>query len=108
MNELIDGVRKLVDEEVGRAYDKFGPFHSSHEGHSVILEEVEESSDELDNVKLHLAKLWESIKNDEPSRELFKTAMQIKAYAELMAAEAIQAAVTAKRFMDLTKGEPIK
>jgi hypothetical protein len=100
MNELRNGVQRLVSKETEKAYEDFGPFRSAHEGYALILEEVEESSDELDNVKRNLAALWKSVKNDEPSQEI---AERVWIYAELMAAEAIQAAVTAKRFVDLLK-----
>ena len=37
----------LIESEIGYASDKFGPFHSAHEQHSVLQEEVDEWFDEI-------------------------------------------------------------
>jgi hypothetical protein len=67
-----------VLEELERASAMFPPFHSSHEGYAVMLEEVEE--------------LWDEIKKKSSVRS------QVK-----MRAEAKQVAAMAIRFMmDLT------
>ena len=35
-------VEAMVREETAKAEEKFGPFHSSHEGLGVLIEEVDE------------------------------------------------------------------
>jgi hypothetical protein len=57
-------ILKLVDEELKSANEKFPPFQSEHEGYAVLLEEVEELQEELDNIKLNIAKLWSHIRNE--------------------------------------------
>ena len=43
----LEGFLAEVDDEVCRARKKHAPINSAHEGHSVILEEVEEFWDEV-------------------------------------------------------------
>lgn len=60
-----------VDDELVRAIERFGPFHSAHEGYAVIKEELDE--------------LWDAIKaNDIPHAR----------------AEALQVAAMAVRFLN--------
>lgn len=54
----------MLDEEIKSAAEKHGDFNSSHEAYAVILEEVEELTQQLDYMKEILAQLWEDIKRD--------------------------------------------
>ena len=46
-------INNLVREELRRAMEKFGPFHSPHEGYAIIKEELEETWDEIKANNLH-------------------------------------------------------
>lgn len=68
--DKISQVMSLVEAELRRATDKFGPFHSPHEGYAVILEELDE--------------MWDEVKGNQP---------------KLAVLEAIQVAAMAARFV---------
>jgi len=72
MGQARTAVLAEVEEELGRAQDKFSPFNSAHEGYAVILEELDE--------------LWQEVKD--------KTGEPHK-----MREEAIQVAAMAVRFV---------
>lgn len=55
-----------VFDELRRAEDKFGPFHSAHEGYAILLEEVDE--------------LWQEIKHGTKDR-VHDEAVQVAAMA---------------------------
>jgi rRNA maturation protein Rpf1 len=61
---------KLVEEELEKAIDENGEFASSHEGISVLLEEIEEAEDVVKAVKKLYNEAWEGVKNDDYSVQL--------------------------------------
>ena len=66
INEIITSVRLELD----KATIKFPPFHSTHEGYAVILEELDE--------------MWEEVKLSNPfspTHKLYKEAIQVAAMA---------------------------
>ena len=63
----VDDIVKEVCLELGRATAKYGPFHSAHEGHSIILEELDG--------------LWDDIKLNAPLANQRKEAIQVAAMA---------------------------
>ena len=67
-------VTALIRNEVNAATAIYGPFHSAHEGHSVLREEFEE--------------LWDEVKVAQPRRDI-----------EKMKHEALQTAAMAVRFV---------
>ena len=71
MAELtLEEIFEAVSKELARALAKFPPFHSTHEGYAVILEELDE--------------MWEEVKRCDPfqpSHKLFKEAIQVAAMA---------------------------
>ena len=74
LSEKIDRIAMDVDIELAFATEKFGSFHSAHEGFSVLKEEVDE--------------LWDEVKAKQGQRDLNK-----------MRKEAIQVAAMAMRFV---------
>lgn len=68
--DKISRVMLLVESELRRATAKFGPFHSTHEGYAVILEELDE--------------MWDEVKGNQP---------------KLAVLEAVQVAAMAARFV---------
>jgi hypothetical protein len=43
-------LKKLIENELKAANDKFPPFHSRHEAYSVLLEEYQEFKEEIDDI----------------------------------------------------------
>lgn len=102
MQEIIEGVEKLAYEELERANSKFGMFHSTHEGYAVIKEEIEEVADELEDVVNYLNDIWRNVKED---NELDLVGIKImKKHAINLAAESIQTAAMAQKFIDSNLG----
>ena len=95
MIELIKDVSELVQELEGA--NRNWLFASDHEGMSVLLEEIEETENELKQVKKLYGKLWEFVKAD---GELLTLPDEIKAAAVQLAAEAIQVSAMAEKLKD--------
>ena len=55
-------INQLIDAELVKANRKFPPFKSAHEGWAVILEEIQESDNEMNTVIDKHNQLWKSIK----------------------------------------------
>jgi len=102
MKELIESVKVLASEELKRANVEFPAFNSTHEGYAVIKEEIEESSDELEDVNFDLNNMWRYIKLNN-TNEATKYAKHLKQSAINLAAEAIQVAAMAQKFIDSSK-----
>ena len=98
MDELLKAISPLVSEELERANKKFPQFASAHEGFAVLLEEVEEAEENLDTISASMVSLWNSIKTDEVRTT---HASVILNQATELAAEAIQTAAMAKKFLDM-------
>lgn len=72
-------------------------YNSLHEGYAVLLEEVEETEDELKRVKDELAELWQSVKQDDNggAREALR---RIYTHAYFMLQEAAQVCAVTSKF----------
>lgn len=89
-------VRALIDKEHDEALRNHGMFASHHEKHSVMQEELEETMDEVEQLKKEFACMWNAVKHDQyENAESF--ANRIKYTAEHLAIEAIQVAAMAKK-----------
>lgn len=97
MKELVEQVNILVVGELERANYIYPLFQSTHEGHGVILEEIEEVEEDFDMVVLLLKKSWYLIKKNENTNKEMET---LKKYATRLSAEAIQVAAMAQKFID--------
>lgn len=98
MVKLLQGVRELVEEEYGRAGAKWGlKNNSNHESYAVLLEEVDEAREDLDIIEKTLKKFWSMIRADDSDTDMLIHINGIQAYAESLAAEAIQVAAMAKK-----------
>lgn len=97
MKELIESVTKLAEEESTRSMVEHPLFNSTHEGYAVLHEEVEEAEDELNEVKCRMKMLWTDVKNN---NKHLSTVKAVKAYAINLAAESIQVAAMAQKFID--------
>jgi hypothetical protein len=99
MNAVEKDVELLVEKELKSANEKFPMFASAHEGYAVIKEEIEETEQELHEIKNSLDMLWHNIKlNDNKTQKEF--IIQIKSQAKNLSCEAIQVAAMAQKFID--------
>ena len=71
MEEItLEEIFEAVSKELARTLAKFSPFHSTHEGYAVILEELDE--------------LWAEVKANTPytpTHKMYKEAIQVAAMA---------------------------
>lgn len=93
----IEGIKDLIAKERAEA-DKTHPlFVDNHQAYAVILEELQETVDEVKNVERVLAAIWLAVKNDLPIR---KVAEDGKDYAIRAIQEMIQVAAMCQKAID--------
>jgi len=81
-------ISQAIKEELKNARKNHGEsFHSDHEAHSVLQEELEEAQEALDNAKEAFNKAWHGIRYKEDN---FINLIHIREGAFNAAAEAIQ------------------
>lgn len=97
IDEIRVKVNELVHEELERSYKKEDVFHSPHEAYAVLLEEIEEASDEFYWVDTHIDQLWNRVK--ENSAVGFSCSM-LENSAIRGACELIQVAAMCKKWME--------
>ena len=90
MKELINEVDGAVMRELNRANNKFPLFASNHEAYAVILEEFEETVDELEFAKVSMTAFWMSVKEDDNPENLIRYLKSARKDMLLCACEAIQ------------------
>lgn len=100
MDAIRPDVERLVRKELKSANEKFGMFHSQHEGYAIILEEFEEAHDDLIDLELEIKRLWNCVKCDITDEELYRNLVATKIKAVSLAVEAIQVAAMAQKFVD--------
>ena len=102
MNAIEHLLPGLVEKELQAANAKFPPFASLHEGYAVMKEEVDECGDAMTLLDSLSNCLWGMIKADAHSFEnLASMAGTIEKDAIHLAAEAIQVAAMARKFLAL-------
>ena len=101
MNVAKEKIIALVGEELEAANAIYPPFHSTHEGYAVILEEVEEAKDALERVESATKGVWHFTKYDDT--EAYLDAASLEKHAIHLAAEAIQVAAMARKFQAICK-----
>ena len=97
MNYAETKIPPLVREELREANLQYPHFHSFHEGYAVIKEEVEEAREAMNMVERSLELVWGHTRYD--SIKAFEHASQLEQHAIHLAAEAIQAAAMAHKFL---------
>lgn len=100
MNDIQPQVEQLVQIELDSSNEKFPPFHSTHEGYSVILEEVCELRDEMGKLREALDGLWYCVRSNSDGTHDLK---YLEIHAINAACEAIQVAAMCQKFRALTK-----
>ena len=97
MNGMEDRLTALMGEELEAADRVHPPFHSLHEGYGVLKEEVEEAREAMQQMERSLELVWGHTRYD--SAKAFDHARQLERQAVQLAAEAIQAAAMARKFL---------
>lgn len=98
MNKLIADVTKLVEEEYGRASEKFGATNNSdHESYAILLEEMEEAGIEVNDVSIQLDKFWWLTKSNDDDLSKYSRLLEMKRRAMLAACELIQVSAMAHK-----------
>ena len=94
MIELKKEMETAAMAELNRANEKFPLFNGKHEGYAVILEEVEETEEELEKLKSSLVVLWDDVRGKDVAFFLKDEIKPTKLYdtAVNIACEAIQTA----------------
>lgn len=101
-------VKAAVGAETQKAVENWGlKYASLHEGYAVLKEEVEESDEELNVVKVGLDVVWDAIRgNDRYTTEEMITHVQSeKEHAEQLALEACQIAAVCNKILNGLKNE---
>lgn len=100
MKRTLRGVSYLIENELDMAQEKHGEtFASMHEGESALREEIEEAVDEMEAVGRLYHCMWDDIK-EEDAKSARLHAEDIAATAERLAAEVIQVAAMALKFVE--------
>lgn len=99
MKKLVEDLKIIADEELSRANKKFPLFHSGHEGIAVLEEEMEEVAEEIQEVSKNLKSQWEVIRRNEEWRMDDSFMNEVYDHAIKMAAESIQVAAMAKKYV---------
>lgn len=88
---LQDTVRSAIADELVDALEEHGKFHSMPEAYAVIAEEMEETTEALENVAKAMHTMWEA--NRMNDKKTFHDMAKVAArYAQEVAEEAIQTA----------------
>lgn len=95
MTEL-SKIQELAYEELKEANEKNPLFHSDHEAYAVILEELEETEENVKAMGYCIQTMWDYVKRDKKPR---KSVENLKNFALNTAAEAIQVAAMCDKFL---------
>lgn len=95
MTEL-SKIQALAEEELKEANEKYPLFHSDHEAYAVILEELEETEENVKAMGYCIQTMWDYVKRDKKPR---KSVENLKNFALNTAAEAIQVAAMCDKFL---------
>ena len=107
MQNLINNINPLVDKELKEANVQFPMFNSAHEGYAIIKEEVEEAEVELERVNDELNYAWLFVKSND-NESVLMNIKDLKEKAILLAAESIQVAAMAQKFIDSSEKWGVK
>ena len=103
MNAVRQKLPLLVKTELAAANSQHPPFASIHEAYAVMLEEFEETREELEILDQLMRKTWLAVRYDDKMEA--DVLQLIEQTAVSAAAEAIQLAAMARKAMPLVKCE---
>ena len=92
-NEVI----RLADIELETAIERFGLNHSNHESFAVLREEIDEATEETNNVNYLSTRVWDLTKKNASPEILRETYTNLYNAAIDLATEAIQCAAMARK-----------
>ena len=95
MTEL-SKIQALADEELKEANEKYPQFSSDHEAYAVILEEFEETEENVNAMGYCIRAMWGCVKRDKSIKKFVES---LKEFAIKTAAEAIQIAAMCDKAM---------
>ena len=99
--EATKSIEQAVLHELRNIVKKYGTvYHSEHEGFAVLMEEVQEASDDLTAINDNLALIWKRIKDNE---NFTAPLGELKDFALALAEEAVQIAAVSERFLETVK-----
>lgn len=87
----------LIEKELDAANKKFTLFGGKHEAYAVILEEAEETHEEMINLELALKNFWQGVKEDHDPEALHEELTAVYKFGIDLAVEAIQTAAMARK-----------
>lgn len=91
-------IEEAIRHELDVAKSKHGEtFHSVHEAYAVLLEEIQETDEEMQRVKEYADAAWLRVRTDGPP-EIWVERMQ--KHAKQMAMEAAQVAAVCRKWME--------
>lgn len=96
MDVIHEDIKACIQKELNAANEKYPLFSSLHEAYAVMLEEYEESAEELEEVKKYLDLAWNQIRlnlNRNASSHIGRLALA----AERLAIEACQLSAMAEK-----------
>lgn len=100
---LIQEVTEAIENELSAANKAFPGFNSTHEGYAVILEEAQETEDEMRKTGMNPNALWQATRMNQSPKQIREIAEAIRESARDMAAEAIQTAAMAEKLIQYTE-----
>lgn len=100
---LIQEVTEAIENELSAANKAFPGFNSTHEGYAVILEEAQETEDEMRKTGMNLNALWQATRMNQTPKQIREIAEAIRESARDMAAEAIQTAAMVEKLIQYTE-----
>lgn len=90
-------INSAVATELQKACETFGAcYNSSHEGWAVLKEEIDETSENLEEIQKHLEQMWDCVRVDDADGIKTESRL-IGLYAIYLAQEACQVAAVAKK-----------
>lgn len=95
------GIEKLANDELKRASDKFGAFHSSHEGYAIVAEEMDELNENIASLNEYIDALWIQTKANGKNKTVpnIKNCIRcLNYYATEAIKEAVQVLAMVKRY----------
>ena len=87
-------IHSLIEQELKEANEKFPQFASSHEAYAVVLEELQETKEELESCEGSLNFIWEQVKRN---RSTHNDYIIMEKYAVQLIQEAIQLAAMCRK-----------
>lgn len=89
-------IEEAIEQELSAALEKHGPYHSDAERYAVMLEELDETREELVAAQMQLELMWRQVKLNH-GKQADEFAARVGYAAEKLAREACQLAATARK-----------